>query len=550
MKALISILLFASSSYAQTQARPEICSRPDTRAYRTMASLDQGTFAAWWPEFMEWTHNGRTERWAAIMGSREPTVIRGWGNRFVDLSDRRAGRIRRAPGFFDGQWTKDRESEPLFTVPNKWAEEKGGIQPGLTFYRHSEVLADRNTAPIFHDPSFGNHYHSFGVVGKGVDAQGRRYVDHRAMNDKWGATIRDYRAYLDASGKTVSMEPLGPETNLTNGPDDVRRPKVTAPGEPVMADPNFHASYYDLPMISPDGRFFAVNNRRTMTAQVFEILPNGQKRLLTDLGFETGKISFAPQKPGSNELRLAFHVDQIDPAEGDKMTSLHGGMTKDVVVLNLAVGTNAQGQTTLERKGAIRVTSSEEAGTGNYYPKWINDHEIIYLHGDQNFQQSFIKVDIDRLQEEEIALEAVGLGDCEDCVKDTNLAAVVALGKMFADACTNISDQISAREAQLYTMQLTPESCRRLSQTWEQNKDRVLSTDSLFTLRAPKRPGHQRRSDPAPVDSEDQRPRTYNFPESYSSRGARRSERAAKREEIRQITQSDLEAVCARLKPE
>lgn len=518
-------LLVMISLPVQAQPSSALCGAVNPMAYEQVGQMPQSQYAAWWPEFIR-TPDGQL--WAAIMCSRKPNVISGGSNCLVKLGGPESMQTLPSPGVYDGQWTKDAGSEPLFTAPNKFRVPKGGLDPGLTFFSHKEVIEKGTKArPLFHDPVFGNHYHSFGVAGHGVDADGKKFVIHRAMNDKWGASIRDYKAVLDGNGNTVSIQALGPERNLTNGPGETEQIRK-APKD--HADPKAHYSYYDLPMISADGRFFAVNNRKTMTSQIFEITTTG-KKLVADLGFETGKISFAPQKPGSSELKIAFHVDQVDPAEGDKMSSLHRGMTKDVVVMKLEIKKNS-GETVLERKEAIRVTASGLAGDGNYYPKWVSDHELIYIQS-RKLRQSFIKVDVDLLKEHTHRLEAIGVSDCESC-STQKFEAVVALGKMFADACTDFSKKISAREAQLYTLQLTSEACLELAKNWETKKGHVLSAGELYKLRKTKTPGQQR------VPG-------WNFPESYSQRGQERKEKPANRSEVEKITVSDLQAVCKAL---
>ncbi|MEZ0393253.1 MAG: hypothetical protein ACAH59_13620 [Pseudobdellovibrionaceae bacterium] len=525
LKVFFAILFLAQTVLAQTSS--PICQSANPLAYEVLAEMPQGLYAAWWPEFLQ-TKSG--QRWAAIMCSQKPTVIVGGGNCIFDLGDQNSGNYFSSPGVYDGQWTRDLESEPLFTAPNKFNTPKGGLDPGLTFFRHKDVLEKGAQAQaIFHDPVFGNHYHSFGVVSRGVDDKGQRFVIHRAMNDKWGASIRDFKAILDPNGNTLSIAAVAGERNLTNGVGDTEQVRK----EPKdSADPKAHYSYYDLPMISPDARFFAVNNRKTMTAQIFEITAQG-KRLLTDLGFEAGKLSFAPLKPGSSELKVAFHVDQIDPAEGDKSSSLHKGMTKDIVVMKFQIGKDNQGQVSLTRKEAIRVTASGLLGDGNYYPKWITDHELIFIQS-RNQRQSFIKVDVDLLKDHSQRLEAIGASDCANCVKPA-YEAVVALGKMYADQCTNFSDKLSAREVQLLSLKLRQESCLSLAQNWEVQKPQLLKSVALYSLRKTKKPGEQR------VPG-------WGFPESYSTRGSERLEKPASRSAMEKLTSADLQAVCQAFK--
>lgn len=521
MKGLIVFGLLFAQGVVADEVKEQFCQPVAADALQRMASLPQGRYAAWWPEFFEEKlPNGSKKLYAGLMCSSSVNTVQNGGNCIVDLE---TGKITQAPGWFDGQWTKDHENESIFTIPNKYPYPKGVAQPGLSFYRYKDVLTHGGNAPLmYRDPAFGNHYHSFGVLDRGVDPDGRKFVIHRAMNDKWGVSIKDYKFILSASGETISVAPVGGERNLTNGPGET---EVIKPPSGV-ADPNPHSSFFDLPMISPDGQFFGINNRRTMTTQIYEITDSG-KRLVADLGIETGKISIAPRRSG--DMYVAFHIDQLDPAEGDKMTGVHLAMTKDVVVMRLSEQRDANGQIIFEPAQMVRVTNSGTLGSGNYYPKWINANELVFIESTNGNRQTFVKADMRKFNFKNDLMPRPGAN-----ISSQKYAATTALGYYVANVCTNFSNRVTAKESALYSMVLTKESCFKLADTWDQWRKLVENSGALYDLRAPKAPGSQRYPG-------------WNFHESSSKRAAERFEKPISRADVSALTAEDLRAVCTTL---
>lgn len=515
-----SVITMANPSATEVPAHAELCKTLPASAVTRLAAMPQGRYAAWWPEFFEDSSRGDRKLYAGIMCSSSIHRIENGGNCIVDLA---TGAISAAPGWFDGQWIKDPSNEAIFTIPNKYQQPRDVALPGLTFYRYSDVLTRGKAAPVlFRDPGFGNHYHSFGKLEEGVDSSGQRYAIHRAMNDKWGVSIKDYRFRLGADGRVLAVDILGAERNLTNAGEDTQQVR-TSPRD--VADPNAHQSFFDLPMISADGRFFGANNRRTMTTQIFAIEPEG-KRIVADLGFETGKISFAPQESGSSDLHIAFHIDQIDPAEGDKMTGVHPGMTKDIVVMRLRARLEANGKQVYDPGEMIRVTSAGRLGDGNYYPKWVNSKELIYVESRNNNRQTFVKVNIS-----DLPFRVNPLRRPNAPVGSAAYAATVALGTYVTSTCTNFAQRLSAKEAASYAVTLDRDTCRRIADLWETWKPTALASAELFRLRTPKAPGGQRVAG-------------YNFHESSSRRGDQRFEQPLARTALEGLTAQDLRAVC------
>lgn len=501
----------------------QFCHPINPNAIKRMASMPQGQYAAWWPEFYEDKSLGHSKLYAAVMCSTSINRIENGGNCIVDLE---TGKVSRAPGWYDGQWVKDPDSQGVFTIPNKYSVRKGEALPGLTFFRHKDVIEKgAAAAPLFNDPGFGNHYHSIGLLEKGVDTNGRPYAINRVVNDKWGVSLKDYKFILSPSGDVESIQAVGPERNLTNSGGDTESARTAPIG---IADQSPHQSYFDLPMISRDGKFFAANNRKTMTTQIYEITQTG-KRLVADLGFETGKVSFAPRRGNAGDLYIAFHIDQIDPAEGDKMTGVHPGMTKDIVVMRLTEKQDLSGQIIFEPGQMVRVTLSGHMGDGNYYPKWINEKEFVFIESSNNNRQTFIKVNVDGLNfNNNVVPRPFSL------MTPKQYAASSTLGYYVATACTEFPQKLSAKEAALYSMNLTKENCQKIASNFQHWKDDVHYPKEFFTLRNPKAPGAQRVSG-------------YNFHESASKRGSERFEMVLDNQVASGLSEADLTAVCSLL---
>lgn len=518
MKGFVVLGLLVSQGVFADAVKDQFCQPVAPDAVQRMVSLPQGKYAAWWPEFFEEkSPDGQVKLYAGVMCSTSINAVNE-GNCVVDLQ---TGRISQAPGYFDGQWTKDHDNESVYTIPNKYPNAKGAALPGLSFYRYKDVLTSGSNARLlYRDPAFGNHYHSFGVLGRGVDPDGRKFVIHRAMNDKWGVSIKDYKFILSESGETISVQAAPKERNLTNAPEDTEIVKTSPAG---VADPAPHNSFFDLPMISADGKFFAANNRKTMTTQIFEITDTG-KRLVSDLGIETGKVSIAPRRSG--DMYVAFHIDQIDPAEGDKMTGVHLAMTKDVVVMRLAERRDSAGQIFFEPAQMVRLTDSGTLGSGNYYPKWINENELVFLESKNGNRQTFIKADMRKFNFKNNLMPRPGAN-----ISPTQYAATTALGYYVANVCTNFSNKVTAKESALYSMVLTKTNCYQLAQTWDQWRKLVENSGALYDLRAPKAPGAQRVGG-------------WNFQESNSRRGAERFEKPISKADVAALTAEDLRAIC------
>lgn len=212
------------------------------------------------------------------------------------------------------------------------------------------------------------------------------------------------------------------------------------------------------------------------------------------------------------------------------MTGVHGAMTKDVLTMQLREGRDAQGRFILIPGAIARVTAADRVGDGNYYPKWINEHELIYVESRDRNRQTFIKVDVDLIQMQPNLTARPGEG-APDARSTLSMAA---LGSALAHECTGFGNQLTARESVLYGAGLTRSKCRALAASWDSRRDRPTVGGEFFRLRTPKAPGTQRVGG-------------WGFAESYARRGAERFEQAPDPQDFAALTARDLSAVCEML---
>lgn len=131
---------------------------------------------------------------------------------------------------------------------------------------------------------------------------------------------------------------------------------VLPQGEPVIACPEYQVS---IPILSPNGRELAGRDESTGTTKIFRIDSNGTCTEVADLGFQTGKVAWAP-----DGRRIAFAVPQgaVRNALGEKDPS------------------ELRGVFVLERAD-LRLTriKGSEAVNRLTFPDFVNQNSIAFL---------------------------------------------------------------------------------------------------------------------------------------------------------------------------
>lgn len=404
------------------------------------------------------------------------------GNYMIDVSPQSQGATIKAPGKVDLQFSAD---GTYFTLVNKHRSaakrQSFGVEHGTSWYAVKDLLAYFDTSKSHNpavwdgaefphqarkvprlaiDRTFFNHYHS---MGKFTDSDGK--VWERIMNDYRGASYRDY--HWD-QGKLTYKNPV----------------YITSSAPLVDSQGN---SYFDLPMMSRDGKWFAGFNRDTMTTQVYAIDPGDQRRLVLDLGMETGKVAFSYPQEGVPYLYLAFHVDFVVHEEGNKMSGAMISRSKDIMVLKLRYYLDDQGQPSLEKVGYATVTRSGVLGNGNYYPQWSADNHLFYVAVDKakgTRSHQFVKTHIDRFPFQPFDLPQKYPDYAQGCGKQ-RFHALVAIGAAWAQQCSQFWRYLSATDAAITAMGLSSDQCAEAAKAWQQSSAQTLQMARLFKPRVP-----------------------------------------------------------------
>jgi hypothetical protein len=353
------------------------------------------------------------------------------GNRVVDLEDPSAEVI--LPGNFDPV-----PLPPL--VPQRAAEHFAIPIGGMSFYKISEVksaMIPRATTDkrsgltqLFTDDSNSSNYQSAGAL------PGRS--TYRMVTGS--LTLNEYE--VSASG-AMSLK-KGPMRNC----GDLGR--------------------YQLPMISKDGTELAVYDTKEGVTKIMGIKDDGSCFEKLNLGFPTGKVEFS-YDGGS----IAFHVDSYDPmSNGQEFSGVYGNLTKNVYTLALD---RSGGQ--LAAGALRRITANTREGTGSYYPSFSQDGKVTYMHGERDpstgrGSYSFRTVDPNSVP----ASSAFARGTV--CVPQ---APRLALGALWSQVCSQLSDRITATDASLWTLSLDPDACVALVRShWSEKKGQITADQRLM----------------------------------------------------------------------
>lgn len=152
------------------------------------------------------------------------------------------------------------------------------------------------------------------------------------------------------------------------------------PSEPMRLCPEITRDLA-TPFISKDGRYVVAHDDsrpgQAASLKIFEITgtnPAGQTSSCAarvDLGFAAGKADFS-----FDNSQLTFHISKHDYLTPFVSGGLRAPAITDVVVVDLvkdAVGT-------ITGAGAMaRVSTSTEAGVGNYFPAFFPDGKLFYI---------------------------------------------------------------------------------------------------------------------------------------------------------------------------
>jgi len=284
--------------------------------------------------------------------------------------------------------------------------------PGIGLFALSELLdeAGREQALELEAPLAGV-YQSPGLLAESADE-----VIYRFMVDDEGPTIRDFRVTDTPAGPRI--EPLGAKRRLCRG------------------------RHLQLPMLAPSGREFGAYDVGARSTRLLRIEPNGECSVLLDVGIPTGKVSFS-----FDGRYVAFHL-----AHKTTYTLKAGAVPEDRYVHSVFVLDRAT-----ETPGRLTHTTASNAS----YPAFRKDGTLVYLfkpYEESGGRVSFVVADPSRIGR--WTPLAWARGECR--AGDADCLRSLALGGLWARACSAHGDQLSAAAAALYALSLEREPCTRL----------------------------------------------------------------------------------------
>jgi hypothetical protein len=224
---------------------------------------------------------------------------------------------------------------------------------------------------------------------------------------------------------------------------------------------------YQLPMISKDGQELAAFDTQDSMTKILKINSDGSCTEELNLGFATGKVEFA-----YNGRAITFHVDSYNKNLSGIFSGVQYGMVKNVYVLKLD---RSGGQ--LKAGALIPITHNTKPGNGSYYPSFTEDGKVVYVNGQANpdgsQSYSFVTVDPGLFSESNIAAT-----HCANCgpadASNTNKGFTYALGRLWANVCSEVPERMDATDAAFFTLSMDPAACRKLvTDHWDQQKDKV-----------------------------------------------------------------------------
>lgn len=369
------------------------------------------------PDIISWIPESPSY-FAKVLPSGTTATYIGSGNKLLFLEEPdQAKRILSAPGDVDPVPCPDGK---LLTVP------------GLSIYEMSTVLRDgAAAAPIMTDSDISGVYQSCAVL----KTSGNK-TTYRIVTDESGEIF--YRDYLVEYAATPSTPA-----------------KVTKLG---TAGPRCRGLNLKTIIISKTGKYLSGYDANDGAMKIFDIHGDTAAcKQVYNFGFPTGKLEF-----NYDDTRVTFHIDLYGSNSGGYFSGVDSSMTKDVFTLDLDTSSG-----TMVGKNFRRITTSNELGSGSYYPSFMKDGRLIYINDDDGFF-SFQTIQPNDVQAADFTLPppdgwAGGrppAGTPADWKQRLHSAAII--GSLWADNCSSDPDDISAAQAAAIHLSLSAPTCRAL----------------------------------------------------------------------------------------
>tara|TARA_R110000868_G_scaffold72133_6_gene210422 strand:- start:566 stop:2374 length:1809 start_codon:yes stop_codon:yes gene_type:complete len=328
--------------------------------------------------------------------------------------------------------------DPVFTPDGKFL-----TLPGGEFYDMDKIArkvdsgqSARNVDAAF-DSGQGGVYQSIGILPGSTE----RKKTYRYMDDGAGASFFDVEMTFDSSGK------------MTNSRRKTSQKRLCT-----------EASNRDTPMMSKDGKYLSILNFETYTTQIWRVEDDGSCKMMVDIGVPTGKVDFGFD---NDNPQITFHVDEIRN-DWRYFSGVSAGQRKSVFVMNLDKQNPGapNEQWNVESMAKIVPPNTEGIGSGSYYPRFRTDGTLVTVTQDGNEDKFFLDVvETNQLNFEPFDPEVLSgrnntitAVNCNDENKKP-FQALVALGWLWADACTDYADQLRNVDLSLIPMGMTREAC-------------------------------------------------------------------------------------------
>ena len=404
-------------------------------------------------------------KYVAFIGSK--------GNQLLEFE---TGKVIPLPGAIDPVFTSDGK---YLVVPMFRDEFNGPLSPGEQVVLYDGTNMEMQSSQMsFYDANlfvnkfknaktlkldkkdFSNTLHR-DEVNNGVYQSVSLAKDgsYNLISDLYGVTIQNYKISKNGSKS-----------------DELKYPCI-----------NFDDFPTDLPILSKDGRFLSVNNTKTKSTQIFEILEDNKCHLALDLGLSTGKVSF-----NKDSSKIVFHMDHFNESTGGYFSGTATDLIKDVYTMNLEQVTDKKGHTKLKPTTWAKVTNTELMGNGSYYPDFSDQDELFYLSDVDNYFQ-FSRVNLNQLTytpfENFIDLN-INLEEKGCVVLPEKTLSNFILGQIWSQACSKLNDT-NLKDATLMSMSLNSTNCKELvTQNWDDAfKDKLTKSygkkfnlTSLYTI--------------------------------------------------------------------
>ncbi|MBT7610998.1 MAG: hypothetical protein HN576_14645 [Bacteriovoracaceae bacterium] len=353
------------------------------------------------------------------------------GNKLVDLE---TGGMTDLPGGVD----------PVYSPDGAYLTRPGGV-----FYNGQEIREAANNGESTESPKkvydggMEGVYQSLGVI---QDGNKRTY---RMIDDTDGVSFQDYErngSSIKLTKKMSSSRTLCPEFSS------------------------------DTPMLSKDGKYLSIYNKETLSTQIYNVEDNIKNKnkpckLVLDLGFPTGKVSF---DYGNNQI--AFHVDS-SKTQANYFSGISSAIRKDAAVMKIDIQKDSSGKETWKPTAMAKINLTKgktDQGTGTYYPRFRPDGSIVTVvqHKSGMAEYSLDTVPAENMNFKSYKNDLMDDAFIRRCTQQdgTQVYAALALGALWAEICSDYSDDLRAKDLLFIPIGLDHYACKKLvNKMWNSN---------------------------------------------------------------------------------